>query len=72
LTPPRILLIDNYDSFTHNLAQGLVRAGAMVEVKRNDTIDSLDEFDGIVISPGPGRPDRQQAQDRPARDRTRR
>ncbi|HLK02153.1 MAG TPA: aminodeoxychorismate synthase component I, partial [Streptosporangiaceae bacterium] len=54
----RLLLIDNYDSFTYNLAQGLAAAGATVEVVHNDASVSLDGFDGAVISPGPGRPDR--------------
>jgi len=56
-----ILMIDNYDSFTYNLVQELLVAGAEVEVVRNDQA-SADELlalepDGIVISPGPGRPE---------------
>jgi anthranilate synthase component 2 len=56
-----ILMIDNYDSFTYNLVQYLGQIGAEVGVHRNDTID-LDgvaemDPDGIVISPGPGRPE---------------
>jgi len=56
-----ILLIDNYDSFTYNLAQYLGELGAPPLVKRNDEI-TLDEIAGlkperIVISPGPGRPE---------------
>ncbi len=56
-----ILLIDNYDSFTYNLAQYLGELGAEVLVVRNDAI-TLDEIAGldptrIVISPGPGTPD---------------
>ena len=55
-----ILIIDNYDSFTYNLAQGIGVLGATVEVVRNDafTIDELvaDLPDGVVISPGPGVP----------------
>ncbi|MBS3942137.1 MAG: aminodeoxychorismate/anthranilate synthase component II [Actinobacteria bacterium] len=57
---PRLLLVDNYDSFTYNLAQELGELGADVEVVRNDafTLDDLeaDLPDGIVISPGPGDP----------------
>src|SRR5690349_14400330 len=58
----RILLIDNYDSFTYNLYQLLGEvAGEAPVVVRNDAdwadID-LERFDGIVVSPGPGRPDR--------------
>jgi anthranilate synthase/aminodeoxychorismate synthase-like glutamine amidotransferase len=56
-----LLLIDNYDSFTFNLAQYLGELGAPPLVKRNDEI-SLDQVgtlkpDRIVISPGPGRPE---------------
>jgi anthranilate synthase/aminodeoxychorismate synthase-like glutamine amidotransferase len=56
-----ILLIDNYDSFTWNLAQYLGELGATLIVRRNDAI-TLDEIDAmapdrIVISPGPGRPE---------------
>jgi anthranilate synthase/aminodeoxychorismate synthase-like glutamine amidotransferase len=55
---PRVFLIDNYDSFTYNLAQELGELGAQVEVARNDAfrVDDVDA-DGIVISPGPGTPD---------------
>jgi anthranilate synthase/phosphoribosyltransferase len=56
-----VLLIDNYDSFTYNLAQLLMRLGEEVRVVRNDEItveeaEALD-FDRLVISPGPGRPE---------------
>jgi anthranilate synthase component 2 len=56
-----ILVIDNYDSFTYNLVQYLLMLGVQVEVVRNDRI-SLTEIqemnpDGIVISPGPCRPE---------------
>jgi anthranilate synthase/aminodeoxychorismate synthase-like glutamine amidotransferase len=56
-----ILLIDNYDSFTWNLAQYLGELGAPPVVKRNDEL-TLDEVaalrpERIVISPGPGRPE---------------
>ncbi len=58
------LLIDNYDSFTYNLYQLLGEInGQPPVVVRNDAVNwvdlSLEEFDNIVISPGPGRPDRQ-------------
>jgi len=57
-----ILLIDNYDSFTYNLAQYLGQLGERLEVRRNDQI-SIEEIarrrpDRIVISPGPGTPRR--------------
>ncbi|MFM7190749.1 MAG: glutamine amidotransferase-related protein, partial [Microcystaceae cyanobacterium] len=62
-----ILVIDNYDSFTYNLVQYLGELGqefpvaAEIQVYRNDQIN-LEQIrqlrpDGIVISPGPGRPD---------------
>lgn len=55
-----VLLIDNYDSFTYNLAQYLGQMGQQLEVRRNDEI-SLDEIEAlqperIVISPGPCTP----------------
>jgi anthranilate synthase/aminodeoxychorismate synthase-like glutamine amidotransferase len=57
----RILLLDNYDSFTFNLYQYLAELGAEVEVVRNDEIDTdtiaARSPDGIVISPGPSRPE---------------
>jgi anthranilate synthase/aminodeoxychorismate synthase-like glutamine amidotransferase len=57
----RVLVIDNYDSFTYNLVQALMGTGREVVVRRNDAIDA----DGVeavapthlVISPGPGRPE---------------
>ena len=56
-----LLLIDNYDSFTFNLAQYLGELGAPPLVKRNDeiTLDEIGELqpERIVISPGPGRPE---------------
>ena len=57
----RVVVIDNYDSFTHNLVDGLRRAGADVLVHRNDAVTRDDVValapDGIVLSPGPGSPD---------------
>ncbi|WP_421378768.1 anthranilate synthase component II [Bacillus salacetis] len=56
-----ILLIDNYDSFTFNLYQYLAELGEEVLVKRNDelTVEDVVELNpsGIVLSPGPGRPE---------------
>ena len=56
-----ILLIDNYDSFTYNLAHLLGVAGKEVAVVRNDALDPGDipgiAPEGIVLSPGPGRPE---------------
>src|SRR6266487_4212714 len=55
-----ILLIDNYDSFTYNLAHLFGELGAEVHVRRNDAIDA-EEAEALapsqlVVSPGPGRP----------------
>jgi len=56
-----IIMIDNYDSFTYNLVQYLRELGKPVEVFRNDKVSVSDiqekEPKGIVISPGPGRPE---------------
>ncbi len=54
----RILVVDNYDSFVFNLVQYLAQLGAKVDVKRNDevTIEQAREYDGILLSPGPGAP----------------
>ena len=58
---PRLLMIDNYDSFTYNLVQYLGELGAEVETLRNDAASAEDLVakrpDGLVISPGPGRPE---------------
>ncbi len=57
----RIVLVDNYDSFTYNLYQYLLMLGADVEVVRHDevTVTAIAAMDpdGIVISPGPSRPE---------------
>ena len=57
----RVLLIDNYDSFTYNLVQALRILGAEVHVRTNDSIglDQAHELDPthLVVSPGPGRPE---------------
>ncbi|MCX7619831.1 MAG: aminodeoxychorismate/anthranilate synthase component II [Acidimicrobiales bacterium] len=59
--PPRVLVIDNYDSFVYNLVQYLGELGAEPLVHRSDAL-SLEEIvalapDAILISPGPGRPE---------------
>jgi anthranilate synthase component 2 len=59
---PRVFLLDNYDSFTYNLVQLLMRIGADVIVARNDEVSvaaarSLGP-DAVVISPGPSRPEK--------------
>ena len=55
----KILVIDNYDSFVFNLVQYLQQLGAEVVVKRNDEVnaDSIEEYDGVLLSPGPGTPE---------------
>ncbi|MEQ7872576.1 aminodeoxychorismate/anthranilate synthase component II [Sphingomonas sp. ASV193] len=58
---PRLLLVDNVDSFTFMLADSLRQAGAEVEVVRNNALDPAKDFsrgvDGVVTSPGPGAPE---------------
>lgn len=60
LPQPRLLLIDNYDSFTYNLVQGFMVLGADVRVIRNDeiTVEAAKQLDitHLCISPGPGTP----------------
>ena len=58
----RVLVIDNYDSFVYNLVQYLGQFGVRCDVRRNDAI-TVDEVgalrpDGVLLSPGPGSPDR--------------
>jgi len=61
VTTAKILLIDNYDSFTYNLVQAFAAKGAQVLTIRNDAITVAEaraiEPTHLVISPGPGRPD---------------
>ena len=58
----RVLVLDNYDSFTYNLAQALGAAGAHVDVVRSDAVTAADVQanppDALVVSPGPGTPER--------------
>lgn len=56
----KILVIDNYDSFVFNLVQYLAQLGAQCTVARNDEMDvaKASEYDGVLISPGPGTPER--------------
>jgi len=55
----KVLVIDNYDSFTYNLVHYLEDLNCDVTVVRNDklTLDDVEPFDKIVLSPGPGVPD---------------
>ena len=56
----RVLVIDNYDSFVYNLVQYLAQLGAECTVRRNDAVTQADieAADGVLVSPGPGTPDR--------------
>ncbi|NNK40154.1 MAG: aminodeoxychorismate/anthranilate synthase component II, partial [Winogradskyella sp.] len=55
----KVLVIDNYDSFTYNLVHYLEDLGCEITVKRNDklTLDEVDSFQKVLLSPGPGIPD---------------
>lgn len=59
--PADLLVVDNYDSFTHNLVDLLTQLGAQVAVARNDALSVEDVarggYRGVVLSPGPGRPE---------------
>ncbi|MCC9308017.1 aminodeoxychorismate/anthranilate synthase component II [Kitasatospora sp. RB6PN24] len=65
VTTPRILVVDNYDSFVFNLVQYLYQLGATCEVVRNDELtagravrrDGERGYDGVLLSPGPGAPE---------------
>tara|TARA_R110001592_G_scaffold131477_1_gene345359 strand:+ start:123752 stop:124318 length:567 start_codon:yes stop_codon:yes gene_type:complete len=54
----KLLLVDNYDSFTFNLAHYLEELGADIDVIRNDQVQmhALEDYSHIIISPGPGLP----------------
>ncbi|MGI5126633.1 aminodeoxychorismate/anthranilate synthase component II [Pseudonocardia sp. CA-107938] len=56
----RVLVVDNYDSFVFNLVQYLAQLGATPTVRRNDELDldELGDVDGVLVSPGPGTPER--------------
>jgi anthranilate synthase component 2/para-aminobenzoate synthetase component 2 len=60
MTAPRLLLIDNYDSFTYNLVQAFLILGAEVDVRRNDAVTVAEALASapthVCISPGPGTP----------------
>jgi para-aminobenzoate synthetase component 2 len=58
-TPAKILVVDNYDSFVFNLVQYLGQLGAECTVLRNDEVspEMAKEYDGVLISPGPGTPE---------------
>ena len=54
----KLLILDNYDSFTYNIVHAVRELGVEPTVRRNDriTLDEVDAFDKIIISPGPGIP----------------
>lgn len=56
---PRLLVVDNFDSFVYTIVGYLRQLGATCEVVRNDVVEvgSASEYDGVVISPGPGTPE---------------
>ncbi|WP_419802280.1 anthranilate synthase component II [Mucilaginibacter sp.] len=58
MTNPKILIIDNYDSFTYNLVHLVNELGLECEVWRNDQfrLEDVEQFDKIILSPGPGIP----------------
>ena len=58
--PRRVLVVDNYDSFVFNLVQYLAQLGADCTVRRNDEVAVTDAeaYDGVLLSPGPGTPER--------------
>ncbi|HET6918859.1 MAG TPA: aminodeoxychorismate/anthranilate synthase component II [Jiangellaceae bacterium] len=60
MTARRILVVDNYDSFVFNLVQYLAQLGCDCDVRRNDEIapDDALAYDGVLLSPGPGTPER--------------
>lgn len=54
----KLLILDNYDSFTYNIEHAVRQLGEKATVIRNDklTVDDVDDYDAIIISPGPGIP----------------
>lgn len=54
----KILIVDNYDSFVYTIADYLQQLGAEVDIVRNDQVDPDEaaDYDGVLISPGPGAP----------------
>src|SRR5918911_3363987 len=54
----RILVVDNYDSFVYTIAGYLAQLGADCDVRRNDAVSTVEaeEYDGVLLSPGPGTP----------------
>ena len=59
MSNPQVLVVDNFDSFVYNIVQYLEELGAKCTVQKNNEIEisQLSEFDGVLISPGPGSPE---------------
>jgi para-aminobenzoate synthetase component 2 len=59
VSPRRILVVDNYDSFVFNLVQYLGQLDAVCDVRRNDEVTMAEarDADGVLLSPGPGTPE---------------
>jgi para-aminobenzoate synthetase component 2 len=53
----RVLVVDNYDSFTYNLVQYLAELGAECVVRKSDAVGEVAGFAGVLLSPGPGTPE---------------
>jgi para-aminobenzoate synthetase component II len=60
VAPRRVLVVDNYDSFVFNIVQYLAQLGAECTVVRNDEVDmsTVEQYDGVLLSPGPGIPEK--------------
>ena len=56
---PQVLVVDNFDSFVYNIVQYLEELGTKCTIQKNNEIEiaQLSEFDGVLISPGPGSPE---------------
>ena len=52
----KILIIDNYDSFTYNIYQYIYSPDLKIDIKPNDKLADAGDYDGYIISPGPGNP----------------
>lgn len=59
MSNPQVLVVDNFDSFVYNIVQYLEEIGTKCTVQKNNEIEisQLSEFDGVLISPGPGSPE---------------
>jgi anthranilate synthase component 2 len=54
----KILIIDNYDSFVYNIYQYMNSSEVQVDIRTNDNLKNLEPYDGYIISPGPGNPEK--------------